>query len=154
MLSDPPIPIASEPPPALPPPVIQPSKPVTPKASVTITQSGTSSTPTLKIRLPRLSAVTATHSNSTFPALQSPPSMHSPAPDTGMSHESRPRRSSRRQDSASVSVSGASSYTAEVVEDSDSAKPSEQQSSLLYLLADNLHPGYKPRGNRKHAGST
>jgi len=139
MLSDPPIPVVSEPappPPALPSPVIQPSKPVTPKASVTITQSGTSSTPTLKIRLPRLSAVTATHSNSTFPVLQSPPSTHSPVPDTAMSHESRPRRSSRRQDSASASVSGASSYTAEVVEDSDSAKPR-----------------YKPRG-RKHIEST
>lgn len=127
--SDPPIPAVLEPPPAPPPPATHSSrKPVTPKASVTITQSGTSSTPTLKIRLPRLSAVSATpHSNMTHPALQSPPLTHSPAPDTATSHDPRPRRSLRRHDSASVSVSGASSYTAEVVEDVEPAKPSKQQ---------------------------
>ena len=138
MPSDPPIPAVSEPipPPPAPPPVTQsPSKPVTPKASVTITQSGTSSTPTLKIRLPRLSAVSATtHSNLTLPTLQSPPFTLSPAPDTTTSHDSRPRRSSRRQDSVSVSVSGASSYTAEVVEDVELAKPSKQQTSSFCQL--------------------
>ncbi|KAF8558422.1 hypothetical protein OG21DRAFT_1149976 [Imleria badia] len=140
-VSDPPIPVVSEPtpPPPAPPPVIQsPSKPATPKASVTITQSGASSTPTLKIRLPRLSAVSATaHSNLTLPTLQSPPLTQSPAPDTTTS-DSRPRRSSRRQDSASVSVSGASSYTAEVVEDVESVKPKHKP----------------PRGKRRHAEST
>ncbi|KAH0830430.1 hypothetical protein J3R83DRAFT_1825 [Lanmaoa asiatica] len=135
---DPPIPPLPEPapPPTVPPPPVtqSPSKPVTPKASVTITQSGTSSTPTLKIRLPRLSAVSATaHSNLALPALQSPPLTLSPAPDTATSHDSRPRRSLRRRDSASVSVSGASSYTAEVVEDVESTKPKHKP----------------PRGNRK-----
>lgn len=160
MPSDPPIPAASEPtpppPPPAPPPVTQsPPKPVTPKASVTITQSGTSSTPTLKIRLPRLSAVSATtHSNLTLPALQSPTFTHSPAPDTTTSHDSRPRRSVRRQDSASVSVSGASSYTAEVVEEVESAKPSKQQTSF-FRPVNNLHREHKPpRGNRRRVGST
>ncbi|KAF8136138.1 hypothetical protein EV363DRAFT_1428597 [Boletus edulis] len=137
--SDLPIPTVSEPtplPPPAPPPLAQsPSKPVTPKASVTITQSGTSSTPTLKIRLPRLSAVsTTTHSNLTLPTLQSSPLTHSPAPDTTTSHDSRPRRSLRRRDSTPVSVSAASSYTAEVVEDVEPAKPKHKP----------------PRGNRRH----
>ncbi|KAG9318315.1 hypothetical protein JVU11DRAFT_400 [Chiua virens] len=138
--SEPPIPDVSEPaqpPPAPPPPTAQSSsKPVTPKASVTITQSGTSSTPTLKIRLPRLSAVSAT-ANLTQPPLQSPPLTLSPAPDTA-SHDSRPRRSSRRQDSASVSVSGASSYTAEAVEEVESVKQRHKSS----------------RGNRRHVESS
>lgn len=129
---DSPIPVVSEPvpPPPAPPPVVTQSlvKPTTPKASVMITQSGTSSTPTLKIRLPRLSAVSATpHSSMTLAAQQSPPLAHSPAPDTTTSHDPRARRPLRRQDSASVSVSGASSYTAEVVEEVESAKPSKQQ---------------------------
>ena len=132
---DTPIPAVSEPtpPPPAPPPVTiaqTSSKPVTPKASVTITQSGTSSTPTLKIRLPRLSAVSVTHSNLTVPTLQSPTLTHSPGPDTANSHDSRPRRSMRRRDSASVSVSGASSYTAEVLEDVEPAKPSKKQTLL------------------------
>ncbi|KAI9569108.1 hypothetical protein HD554DRAFT_2095314 [Boletus coccyginus] len=131
VLSEPPIPAISEPtpPPPAPPPVTQSlSKPATPKASVTITQSGTSSTPTLKIRLPRLSAVSATtHSNSTLPTLQSPHLAPSPAPDTSTSHDSRPRRMLRRQDSASVSVSGTSSYTAEVVEDVEPVKPKHKR---------------------------
>jgi hypothetical protein len=132
-----PTPLSPAPPPSL--PVTQSlSKPVTPKASVTITQSATSSTPTLKIRLPRLSAVSAsTHSNLMLPTVQSPPPTHSPAPDT-TSHDSRPRRSIWRQDSASVSVSGASSYTAEAVEDMESAKPKHKP----------------PRGSRKHVEST
>lgn len=143
----------SAPPPPVPPlPVTQsPSKPVTPKASVTITQSGTSSTPTLKIRLPRLSAVSATtHSNLTLSTLQSPPLTLSPAPDTATSHGSRRRRSLRRRDSTSVSVSGASSYTAEVVEDVESAKPSKQQTSS-FRLAD---ISTKNTSHQEETGST
>lgn len=151
--SDPLIPVISEP---TSPPVMQsPSKPATPKASVTITQSGTSSTPTLKIRLPRLSAVSATtHSNPTLPTLQSPQLAPSPAPDTSTSHDSRPRRSLRRQDSASVSVSGTSSYTAEVVEDVEPVKPSKQQ-TLFFRPVNNLCQEQKPaRGSRRHVEST
>ncbi|KAF9239614.1 hypothetical protein BU15DRAFT_87926 [Melanogaster broomeanus] len=95
--------------PPVPPPVAvaqPPPKPVTPKASVTITQSSASSTPTLKIRLPRLSAVSsAVQSNLVPPASQSPSASISPVPDTAVSNESRPRRPSRRQGSAPVSVS-------------------------------------------------
>ncbi|KIK91128.1 hypothetical protein PAXRUDRAFT_831105 [Paxillus rubicundulus Ve08.2h10] len=145
--SDPPLPAEPEPAPPphallVPPPVSlsQPSsfKPITPKASVTITQSSASSTPTLKIRLPRLSAVSsATHSNLAPPTSQSPSASISPVPDTATSIESRPRRSLRRQDSAPVSVSGASSFTVEGVDDVELAKPKHKP----------------PRGSRKHVES-
>jgi len=71
--------------------------PITPKASVTITQTSQSSTPTLKIRLPRLSAVSAAvHSN--------------PAVAAG-TNEPRPKRTLRRRtsDSATASFNGTSS---------------------------------------------
>jgi hypothetical protein len=77
--------------------------PVTPKASVTITQSAQSATPTLKIRLPRLSAVSAAvHSNAA-------PSVTAPAPTA--KEPPRPKRQLRRQtsDTATVSLSGISS---------------------------------------------
>ncbi|KAF9228614.1 hypothetical protein BS17DRAFT_772249 [Gyrodon lividus] len=111
------------------------SKPVTPQASVTITQSSTSSTPTLKIRLPRLSAVSGTsHSNLAPPTSQSSSASISPVPDTAAFNESRPRRSLRRQDSAPVSVSGASSFTIEGIDDLEPAKPKHKP----------------PRGSKKH----
>ncbi|KAG1748959.1 uncharacterized protein EDB91DRAFT_1111661 [Suillus paluster] len=78
--------------------------PITPKASVTITQSSQSSTPTLKIRLPRLSAVSAAvHSNAAPPAT-------GPVRTAAGAKEPRPKRSLRRQtsDSATVSLSGTS----------------------------------------------
>ncbi|KAG0705324.1 hypothetical protein DFH29DRAFT_907317 [Suillus ampliporus] len=80
--------------------------PITPKASVTITQSSQSSTPTLKIRLPRLSAVSAAvHSNSSATS----PATGSVRTAAG-AKEPRPKRSLRRQtsDSATVSLSGTS----------------------------------------------
>ncbi|KIJ69621.1 hypothetical protein HYDPIDRAFT_179360 [Hydnomerulius pinastri MD-312] len=138
--------VTSDPPPPPPPPapsapppvsVVQPplSKPATPKASVTITQSSASGTPTLKIRLPRLSAVSAAaHSNLAPPALQSPSASLSSVPDTAVSNDSRPRRSLRRQDSAPVSVSGASSFTTDGIDDLELAKPKHKP----------------PRGSRKH----
>ncbi|KAI6109975.1 hypothetical protein F5141DRAFT_818960 [Pisolithus sp. B1] len=95
--------------------------PPTSKASMTITQSNTSSTPTLKIRLPRLSAVSAAaHANLTAPASQSPSSSISPAPEA----DARPRRRSlRRQDSASISVSGTSSFTPDDADEPELTKP-------------------------------
>ncbi|KAI6043116.1 hypothetical protein EDC04DRAFT_2962175 [Pisolithus marmoratus] len=91
------------------------------KASMTITQSNTSSTPTLKIRLPRLSAVSAAaHANLAIPASQSPSSSISPAPEA----DARPRRRSlRRQDSTSISVSGTSSFTSDDVDEPELTKP-------------------------------
>lgn len=105
--------------------------PPTSKASMTITQSSTSSTPTLKIRLPRLSAVSAAaHANLTAPASQSPSSSISPAPEADARLR---RRSLRRQDSASVSVSGASSSAPDDLDEPDLAKPKPRRRQLMAL---------------------
>ncbi|KAG1801777.1 uncharacterized protein BJ212DRAFT_1398810 [Suillus subaureus] len=81
--------------------------PITPKASVTITQSTQSATPTLKIRLPRLSAVSAAvHSNAAPPG-------------------PRPKRRLRRQtsDTATVSLSGTSSSATDGGDEFEPNKP-------------------------------
>ncbi|KAL4065433.1 hypothetical protein J3A83DRAFT_4266976 [Scleroderma citrinum] len=105
----------------------KPAPPTTPKASVTITQSGATSTPTLKIRLPRLSAVSSTAQSSLAPPTSQSPLNVSPAPDVPACIETRPRRSLRRQGSASISVSGTSStsFTPDEADDAEVAKPSE-----------------------------
>ncbi|OJA07604.1 hypothetical protein AZE42_06275 [Rhizopogon vesiculosus] len=78
--------------------------PITPKPSVTITQSAQSSTPTLKIRIPRRPVSPAVHAN---PA----PAVTAPVCTATGAKESRPKRTLRRltSDSATVSFSGTSS---------------------------------------------
>lgn len=90
--------------------------PITPKASVTITQSSQSATPTLKIRLPRLSAVSA--------AVHSNPPVTAPAYTAASSKEPRPKRPLRRQtsDTATVSLSGTSSSATDGGDDFDPSK--------------------------------
>lgn len=111
--------------------------PPTSKASMTITQSNTSSTPTLKIRLPRLSAVSAAAANLAASAPQSPSSSISPAPEA----DARPRRRSlRRQDSASISVSGASSFTPDDADEPELTKPKRFRQQMV------LRGGGRTRG--------
>lgn len=93
--------------------------PITPKASVTITQSAQSATPTLKIRLPRLSAVSAAvHSNAA-------PPVTAPAHTAASSKEPRPKRRLRRQtsDTATVSLSGTSSSATDGGDEFEPNKP-------------------------------
>lgn len=93
--------------------------PITPKASVTITQSAQSATPTLKIRLPRLSAVSAAvHSNAAPPPT-------APVHTAANSKEPRPKRPLRRQtsDTATVSLSGTSSSATDGGDDFEPSKP-------------------------------
>jgi hypothetical protein len=95
--------------------------PITPKASVTITQSTQSATPTLKIRLPRLSAVSAAvHSNAAPPV-----TVHSAA----SSKEPRPKRPLRRQtsDTATVSLSGTSSSATDGGDEFEPSKPKRER---------------------------
>lgn len=93
--------------------------PVTPKASVTITQSTQSATPTLKIRLPRLSAISAAvHSNAA-------PPVTAPAHTTASSKEPRPKRRLRRDtsDTATVSLSGTSPSATDGGDEFEPSKP-------------------------------
>ncbi|KAH7906485.1 hypothetical protein BJ138DRAFT_1162539 [Hygrophoropsis aurantiaca] len=108
----------------LPAATIGPTAPHTPKASVTITQPTGSGTPSLKIRLPRLSAVSAASNSASVTAAKSA-QLPSPSsgPGTSTSDDSRPRRSSRRQDSIPLSLSAVSSFTTDGGDGTDVTKP-------------------------------
>ncbi|KAG1736760.1 hypothetical protein EDB19DRAFT_1720148 [Suillus lakei] len=91
----------------------------TPKVNTPITPKASSATPTLKIRLPRLSAVSAAvHSNAA-------PPVTAPAPTAASSKEPRPKRPLRRQtsDTATVSLSGTSSSATDGGDDFEPSKP-------------------------------
>ncbi|KAG1769455.1 hypothetical protein EV702DRAFT_698614 [Suillus placidus] len=101
--------------------------PITPKASVTITQSAQSATPTLKIRLPRLSAVSAAvHSNAA-------PPVTAPAHIAASSKEPRPKRPLRRQtsDTATVSLSGTSSSATDGCDEFEPSKFKQRPSKRI-----------------------
>ncbi|KAH7927721.1 hypothetical protein BV22DRAFT_256216 [Leucogyrophana mollusca] len=129
-----------------------PATPLTPKASVTITQSTNSSTPTLKIRLPRLSAVSAASNSASTTVPSKPTRALSPTSAQGasVSDDSRPRRSSRRQDSIPLSLSAVSSFTTDGGDDPDLAKPSMGVIPLYTSTDSNFPTEYKPKlGGRK-----
>jgi len=91
------------------------ASPATPKPTISVSQTGPSATPVLKIRLPRLGAITQSSSNQSNQSLPAPPSAGQSA--TPATTEGRPRRSTRRQDSLPLSLGAISGLTSDTGDD-------------------------------------